>query len=90
MSHAAASLLAILYFLGGICCQGIYWYLQRKKRDVDGSATRHTASLEGLIMGICFWPLFWPAFIILHSWQARVDARNRARRIRESAMDRHR
>ncbi len=90
MSHAAASLLTVLYFLGGIWCQGIYWYSRRKKRDTDGTASRHIVSLEGLIVEICFWPLFWPVFIILHSWQARVDARSRARRTRESAMDRHR
>jgi hypothetical protein len=76
MSHTEAFILAILYFFGGICSLGIYWYSQRKKRRAEGTVTPFVASIEGLIMAICFWPLF----IILHSWQRRVDARNQAPR----------
>jgi uncharacterized membrane protein len=63
MSHTAAFLSAALYFLAGLCSLGIYWYSQRGKRYADGAVTPFPASLEGLIMAFCFWPLY----IILHS-----------------------
>src|SRR5258706_5307043 len=70
MSHSTGFYLAILYFLGGICCLIIYWSSQRNK-------PKHLfASIEGLVMEI----LFWPFFIILDSWQRRVDTRNEARK----------